>query len=54
MKKIEALVQRAMLVMVAVTLLFGAGCATKGQTGAAVGAGTGALVGGLAHGEQQP
>lgn len=27
----------------------GAGCATKGQTGAAVGAGTGALIGGLAN-----
>ena len=49
MKKIEALVQRAMLVMVAVTLLFGAGCATKGQTGALAGAGAGAAIGGLAN-----
>jgi len=48
-KKIEALVQRAMLVMVAVTLLFGAGCATKGQTGALAGAGAGAAIGGLAN-----
>ena len=31
------------------TVSLGAGCATKGQTGAAVGAGTGALIGGLAN-----
>lgn len=31
------------------TVSFGTGCATKGQTGAAVGAGTGALIGGLAN-----
>ncbi len=49
MKGIEALMKRTMIAMVAVTLLFGAGCATKGQTGAAVGAGTGALIGGLAN-----
>jgi hypothetical protein len=31
------------------TLLFAAGCATKGQTGALTGAGAGALIGGLAN-----
>jgi len=49
MKKIEALIQRMMVAMVAVTMLFGAGCATKGQTGALTGAGVGAAIGGLAN-----
>jgi hypothetical protein len=41
--------KRTIVVLVAVTLLFGVGCATKGQTGAAAGAGAGALIGGLAN-----
>lgn len=45
--------RRWMLVMLVVvagsTLVFGAGCATKGETGALTGAGVGALVGGLAN-----
>jgi hypothetical protein len=32
-----------------ISLALGAGCATKGQTGALAGAGTGALIGGLAN-----
>jgi hypothetical protein len=47
--KTKALLKKSVVIMVAVTLLLGAGCATKGQTGAAVGAGTGALIGGLAN-----
>jgi hypothetical protein len=35
--------------VISLTLALGSGCATKGQTGAAVGAGTGALIGGLAN-----
>jgi len=49
MKKFEMFLGRMIVSVVAVTLLFGAGCATKGQTGAAMGAGTGALIGGLAN-----
>jgi hypothetical protein len=37
------------VVLAVVTLVFGAGCATKGETGALTGAGVGALVGGLAN-----
>jgi len=48
-KKAETLLKMTILVMVAVTLLFGAGCATKGQTGALAGAGAGAAIGGLAN-----
>jgi hypothetical protein len=37
------------IVVLCFTLAAGSGCATKGQTGAAIGAGTGALIGGLAN-----
>jgi hypothetical protein len=41
--------KRFCAVLLAIALLAGAGCATKGQTGALTGAGVGALVGGLAN-----
>jgi uncharacterized protein YqgC (DUF456 family) len=47
--KTEVFLERTIVAVVTLTLLFGAGCATKGQTGAAAGAGAGALIGGLAN-----
>lgn len=47
--KTEVFLKRTIVSVLAVTLLFGAGCATKGETGAAAGAGAGALIGGLAN-----
>lgn len=47
--KTEMLLKRTVVAVIAVTLLFSAGCATKAQTGAAAGAGAGALIGGLAN-----
>jgi len=49
MKSERILLRSAIIALVTVTLLAGAGCATKGQTGAAIGAGSGALIGGLAN-----
>jgi hypothetical protein len=46
---IGILLKRTIVSVAAVSLLFGAGCATKAQTGAAAGAGAGALIGGLAN-----
>jgi len=43
------LFRKSLVVVVALSLLFGAGCATQGQTEALTGAGAGALVGGLAN-----
>jgi hypothetical protein len=45
-KKIVSIMCTAALLL---TILLGAGCATKGQTGALAGAGAGALIGGLAN-----
>lgn len=49
MKKTQGLLRRLCIGVVTLTLLFGAGCATSGQTGALTGAGAGALIGGLAN-----
>ena len=49
MKKTQALLRKLCIAVIASTLIFGAGCATKGQTGALTGAGAGALIGGLAN-----
>ncbi len=49
MKRGKKLVSLICILAMAVTASLGAGCATEGQTGAAVGAGTGALIGGLAN-----
>ena len=45
-KKIVSIVCTAVMLL---AILLGAGCATKGQTGALTGAGAGALIGGLAN-----
>lgn len=49
MNQTQSLLRTVCIAIISLTLLFGAGCATKGQTGAAIGAGTGALIGGLAN-----
>jgi hypothetical protein len=49
MKRGKRLVSIICIFGMVVTALLGAGCATEGQRGAAVGAGTGALIGGLAN-----
>ncbi len=49
MKKANELSKKMCIALVTLTLLFGAGCATKGQTGALTGASAGALIGGLAN-----
>ena len=49
MKQNQSLFRSLCIIIVSFTLLIGAGCATKGQTGALAGAGTGALIGGLAN-----
>lgn len=49
MNKHQSLLRKLCIAVVTFTLLFSVGCATKGQTGAAIGAGTGALIGGLAN-----
>jgi hypothetical protein len=48
MKNVKSVSTVCIVGMIVIALL-GAGCATQGQTGAAVGAGTGALIGGLAN-----
>jgi hypothetical protein len=49
MEKSKKTVSMICTVTMLLVLSLGAGCATKGQTGAAMGAGTGALIGGLAN-----
>ena len=49
MKQNQSLFRSLCIIIVSFTLLIGAGCATKGQTGALTGAGAGALIGGLAN-----
>jgi hypothetical protein len=49
MKRWNELFRGMCITVVTLTLLLGAGCATKGQTGALTGAGAGALIGGLAN-----
>jgi hypothetical protein len=49
MKKGRKGISLMLSVVVCSTLILGAGCATKGETGALTGAGVGALVGGLAN-----
>ena len=49
MKRGKKLVSIICILGMVVTASLGAGCATEGQRGAAIGAGTGALIGGLAN-----
>jgi hypothetical protein len=49
MEKSKRIVSILCTVAMLLAILMGAGCATKGQTGALTGAGAGALVGGLAN-----
>jgi len=49
MKRKGELLKVVCITVISFILLFGAGCATKGQTGALTGAGAGALIGGLAN-----
>lgn len=49
MKRGKQLVSIICIFGMVVTASLGAGCATEGQKGAAIGAGTGALIGGLAN-----
>jgi hypothetical protein len=49
MKTLIKAVKVGLVVVVCFALLWTSACATKGQTGAAIGAGTGALIGGLAN-----
>ena len=49
MKTLVKAVKTGFVVVVCFALLWTSACATKGQTGAAIGAGTGALIGGLAN-----
>jgi len=49
MKTLVKAVKIGLVVVVCFALLWTSACATKGQTGAAIGAGTGALIGGLAN-----
>ncbi|MGE5299759.1 MAG: hypothetical protein ACM3MB_02205, partial [Acidobacteriota bacterium] len=49
MKRGKQLVSIICILGMVVTASLGAGCATEGQRGAAIGAGTGALIGGLAN-----
>jgi Glycine zipper len=49
MKRGKKLVSIICILGMVVTASLGAGCATEGQKGAAIGAGTGALIGGLAN-----
>ena len=49
MKTLGKAVNIVLVAVVCFALLWTSACATKGQTGAAIGAGTGALIGGLAN-----
>lgn len=49
MKKHSTTLKVACVAILCISLALGTGCATRGQTGALAGAGTGALIGGLAN-----
>jgi len=49
MKKNKTAIKIICIAFLCISLALGTGCATKGQTGALAGAGTGALIGGLAN-----
>ncbi|MCL5022396.1 MAG: glycine zipper domain-containing protein [Nitrospirae bacterium] len=49
MEKGRSVVSIIVILVMVLTVSFGTGCATKGQTGALTGAGAGALIGGLAN-----